>query len=307
MKRIAIIIPCFNEEENIASVHHALVREAEKVKNFSFEFLFIDNGSSDRSRIEIMRIHRKDPRVKALFLSRNFGPEASIQAGFDHAKGDAAILFACDLQEPDELIPIFIRKWQEGYDTVLGAYTKLIDPIWMRFFRKMFYRMMSRISEINIPTNCSGFGLYSRQILESMKELPEKNRFARGIQAWVGFKTAYVPFERKARIHGKSSTSFMSYFRLAERSVFGFSYLPLDILIYFGFILVLLSFLFIFGYIWFSLIYGNPIKGAITILVAIVFFGGINLLAISIIGKYIQVIMDETKSRPTYIIEKKLN
>jgi dolichol-phosphate mannosyltransferase len=208
------------------------------------------------------------------------------------------------MQEPPSLIPLFIAKWEEGYDTALGTYTKLIDPLWMRFFRKAFYQMMKMISDIYIPTNCSGVGLYSRKVLDSMKKLPEKNRFARGIQAWVGFQTAYIPFERKERVYGKSSASFSSYFRLAERSVFGFSYLPLDILIYFGFMLVLLSFLFIIGYIWFSLVFGNPIKGAITILVAIIFFGGINLLAISIIGKYIQVIMDETKSRPNYIIDE---
>jgi hypothetical protein len=208
------------------------------------------------------------------------------------------------MQEPAKIIPLFIKKWQEGYDTVLGVYTKLVDPRWMRFFRRLFYRMMKNISDINIPTNSSGYGLYSRKVLESMRLLPEKYRFARGIQAWVGFRTAYIPYERIRREHGKSSASFASYFLLAQRSVFGFSYLPLDLLIYFGLVLVFLSFVFIVCYLLYSLVFGNPIKGAITILVAIVFFGGVNVLALSIIGKYVQVIVEETKNRPTYIVEK---
>jgi len=304
MKKISIIIPCFNEEKNIAYAYREIESVIRKIRGYTFEYLFVDNGSTDTTRKEIIRVQKKDKRIRALFFSRNFGPEASIQAGFDHARGEAAILCSCDLQEPAELIPRYIKKWEEGYDTVIGVYTKLIDPVWMRFFRKAFYRMMKNISDINIPTNSSGYGLYSRRVLESMKQLPEKNRFARGIQSWVGFRTAYIHYERKRRKYGKSSASVMSYVRLAERSVFGFSYLPLDILIYFGLVLVFFSFLFIIGYIIFSLVFGNPIKGAITILVAIVFFGGINLLAVSVIGKYIQVIMDETKARPTYIIEK---
>jgi len=162
---------------------------------------------------------------------------------------------------------------------------------------------MKSISNIEIPSNSIGFGLYSRKVVDAMKSLPEIYRFNRGIRAWVGFSTAYLNYERRPRLHGKSSYSLIEYFRHAERSVFGFSYLPLDFLIYFGLILVILSFAFIICYILYSLLFGNPIKGAVTILVAIVFFGGINLLALSIIGKYSQVIVEETKARPPYIVD----
>jgi len=206
------------------------------------------------------------------------------------------------MQEPAAVIPGFIRKWEEGFDNVVGVYAKSEDSWFMKILRKSFYDVMKLIANVDIPINSSGFGLYSRRVVEAMRSLPEKYRFQRGIRAWVGFTTSYITYQRQARQFGQSSYSVMSYFRHAERSLFGFSYLPLDLLIYVGLLLVFCSFIFIIAYIVFFFLFGNPIKGAVTILVAIVFFGGINLLALSIIGKYIQVIVEETKARPTYIV-----
>lgn len=302
-KCISIVIPCYNEEENVTEAYAAIDKATRMTRRYHFEYVFVDNGSVDATRQQIVKLVKKDARVRGIILSRNFGPESSTQAGFDYAGGDAVIWYPCDLQEPAELIPTFIRKWEEGFNSVMGIYTKLQDTRLMAFLRTSFYRIMKIISDIDIPTNSIGYGLYSRKVVDAMKKLPETYRFNRGIRAWVGFSTAYVNYERRKRLHGKSSYSLMAYFRHAERSVFGFSYLPLDLLIYFGLMLVILSFAFIIGYILFSLLFGNPIKGAITILVAIVFFGGVNLLALSIIGKYIQVIVEETKARPTYIVD----
>jgi len=302
-KLISIFIPCYNEESNVLRAYRALKNIEKGVKKYTFEYIYIDNGSTDKTKNEIHSLALSDKKVKGIYLTRNFGPESSSKAGLDYTKGDAVILFPCDLQEPAELIPTFVNKWEEGNDSVLGIYTKLEDPFPMVFLRRLFYRIMKNISDIDIPINNSGFGLYSRKVVTAMLSLPEKFRFERGIRAWVGFKTAYVSYERRKRQGGRSSYSFFGYIHHAERSIFGFSYLPLDMLIYFGLLLVFISFLFIVGYILFFLLFGNPIKGAVTILVAIVFFGGINLLAISIIGKYIQVIMEETKGRPSYIVE----
>lgn len=304
---ISVVIPCYNEEDNVLEAYQALNKITNAIRRYQFKYIFVDNGSSDNTRREIRNLFRKDARVKGIFLSRNFGPEASTQAGFDYAKGDAVIWYPCDMQEPAELIPKFITKWEEGFDSVMGIYTKIQDTHLMAFLRKSFYRIMKTISNIDIPTNSIGYGLYSRKVVNAMQLLRETYRFSRGIRAWVGFSTAYVHYERRKRMHGKSSYSLLDYFRHAERSVFGFSYLPLDLLIYFGLILVILSFIFIIGYILFSLLFGNPIQGAITILVAIVFFGGVNLLALSVIGKYIQVIVEETKARPTYIVDTVLS
>jgi glycosyltransferase involved in cell wall biosynthesis len=303
-KLISIAISCYNEELNVTGAYTALNKVARAIRRYNFEYIFVDNGSLDATRQEIQKLVKKDAKVRGIFLSRNFGVEASTQAGFDYAEGDAVIWYPCDLQEPAELIPKFIKKWEEGFDSVMGVYTKMQDTWLMTFLRKSFYRIMKSISNIDIPTNSIGCGLYSRKVVDAMKRLPETYRFSRGIRAWVGFSTSYVNYERRQRLHGKSSYTLIEYIRHAERSVFGFSYLPLDLLIYFGLILVILSFIFIIGYVLFSLLFGNPIKGAITILVAIVFFGGINLLALSVIGKYIQVIVEETKARPTYIVDK---
>lgn len=300
---VSIGIPCFNEEDNVMEAYNELKKVTRPISAYDFEYIFVDNRSVDGTRTKIQQLVRSDSSVKGVYLSRNFGPEASSQACFDFAKGDAVIWFPCDLQEPAELIPKFIKKWEEGYDSVVGIYTKLEDPWTMAFLRKMFYQTMKCIANIEIPINSSGYGLYTRKVVDAMASLSETYRFERGIRSWVGFTTAYCQYARRKRERGKSSYSIFGYIHHAERSVFGFSYLPLDLLIYAGFFLVLLSFLFIIGYICFFLFFGNPIKGAVTILVSIVFFGGINLLALSVIGKYIQVIVEETKHRPTYIVD----
>jgi len=302
-KLISVVIPCYNEEDNVVGVYAALEQMRQSVHGYRFEYMFVDNGSVDSTRDEIRKIVNKTTRVKGIFLSRNFGPEASTQAGFDYARGDALIWYAGDMQEPAELIPTFINKWEHGFDSVMGIYTKTKDTWMMTFLRRSFYRIMKTISNIDIPVNSIGYGLYSRKVVDAMKRLPETYRFSRGIRAWVGFSTAYVPYERKRRMHGKSSYSLMEYFRHAERSVFGFSYLPLDVLIYVGLLFVVLSFACITSYMVFSVLFGNPINTAILILISIIFFGGVNLLALSIIGKYIQVIVEETKARPTYIVD----
>jgi len=300
---ISIVIPCYNEETNISAVYAALEKVTGKIRRYDFEYVYVDNGSLDATRDEIRKLVKKDSRIRGIFLSRNFGPESSNQAGFDYAKGDALIWYACDMQEPADVLPEFLRKWEEGFDKVVGVYTKSEDPWFMKILRTSFYNVMKVIANVDIPVNNSGFGLYSRKVVDAMKSLPEKYRFQRGIRSWVGFSTAMVTYHRHERKFGRSSYSLLSYFQHAERSVFGFSYLPLDMLIYSGLLLVICSFVFIVGYTSFFFLFGNPIKGAVTILVAIVFFGGINLLALSIIGKYIQVIVEETKARPTYIVE----
>ena len=303
-KIISFVIPCFNEEENVGYVYSALKEISTKLKNYEVEFVYVDNGSSDNTRNEIKKLTRKDKRVSGVFLSRNFGPESSVHAGLDHIHGDAAIVYESDLQDPPEVILQFVKKWEEGYDVVLGVRTKIEDNFAMTFFRTWFYKILKLVSDIEIPVNSGSYSLMTRRVVDNMQSLPEKFRMMRGLRAWVGFKTAYITYHRRRRQRGKSSYNFFRYVKHAERSFFGFSYLPLDIMIYSGFLLVFFSFLFIVGYLLFFLLFGNPIKGAVTILVAIVFFGGIQLMAMSILGKYIQVIMEETKSRPVYIVDQ---
>jgi dolichol-phosphate mannosyltransferase len=300
---ISIAIPCFNEEENVVQAYKTLTAVTDKIRRYAFEFIYVDNGSSDKTRIKITSC-KKDRRVRGIYLSRNFGNEASIKASLDHTTGDAVILYFCDMQEPASMIPVFINKWENGFDNVVAVYTKTEDSLIVSKFRQLYYQIFQKLSYIDIPVQSHGFGLMGRNVLNAINTIPDRFRFFRGLRAWVGFRTTYVLYKRLARLHGKSTYGFWNYIQYAQNSFFGFSYLPLDFLIYIGFFLTTLSFLFIIGYLMYFFLYGNPIKGAVTIIVAIVFFGGVNMLALSIIGKYIQVIVEETKNRPTYIVEE---
>lgn len=306
-KLISICIPCFDEEKNVELAYKTIKNIVDKDIKNDYEYIFVDNGSDDKTRLMIEKVIKMDNRVKGIYLSRNFGPEASGQAALDNSKGDAIILLPCDLQDPPELIPKFIKQWTEGYDMVLGQYSDTQDSKSMTFMRKSFYDLFKRISNIDVPINVTGFGLLSRKVVNALKDLPEKYRFGRGLMMWVGFKKTYISYKRRERKNGKSSYSFFDYIKHSERGVFGFSYLPLDLLVYFGFIITFLSFLFIVGYLFTVFVFGNPINASIPIMLAIVFFGGLNLFGLSIIGKYIQVIVEETKNRPVYIVDKTVN
>lgn len=303
-KTISIGIPCFNEELNVAEAYRQLTKVTIKNKKYNYEFIFVDNGSTDKTRNEIRKIVTEDRRVIGVFLSRNFGPESSLQALLDVSHGDAFIGIPCDLQDPPDLIPEFIKRWEDGYSVVVGVYTKIEDIFFMRIARRSFYRLFKAISNIDVPVNAGGVGLMDKKVVRVLNSLPEKYRFFRGLRSWVGFRTAYITYERRKRERGKSSYSVFNYIRHAERSFFGFSYVPLDFIIYIGLFLVLVSFVFIVVYLLFAIFYSNSIRGSVAILVSIVFFGGVQLLAMSILGKYVQVIVEETKNRPVYIIDE---
>ena len=306
-KLISIGIPCYNEELNVIPTYQALKKVASQIKKYDFEFIFVDNGSPDRTREKIEAVAKKDKRVIGVFLSRNFGPEATPQAAVDYAVGDAFILFEGDLQDPPELINKFIEKWEQGYQIIVGMRTKSVDNLLMTLARKTFYKVFKKISNIDIPVNAGSYGLIDKKVIKALKELPEKYRFYRGLRSWVGFKTTFLNYRRRERERGKSSYNFIDYIKHAERGFFGFSYLVLDFMVYSGFLLVFFSFIFIVWYLFVVFIFGNPINASIPIMLAIVFFGGVQLLAISIIGKYIQVIMEETKGRPVYIVDEIIN
>ncbi len=303
-KLISICVLCYNEEENVLPAYRELTRMAKPLTNYSFEFVYVDNCSTDKTRERIRGLINKDKRVVGVFLSRNFGPEASGEAGMDHATGDAVVIYQCDMQDPANLIPIFIKKWEAGYDTVVGTYTKTEDIFPMGYVRKLFYRFFKAMSNIEVPVNAGAFCLMDRKILSALGKFPEKFRFFRGLRAWVGFKTAYIPYVRQRRMRGKSSYNLARYLKHAERSFFGFSYLPLDFIIYTGLVMVGISFIFLIGYLISIFLLGNTASELVTLLTVIVFFGGIQLLALSMVGKYVQVIVEETKSRPMYIVEE---
>lgn len=303
-KLISIGIICFNEESNVPIAYRELLKVADKEKGYDFEFIFIDNRSTDNTREEIRKVTKSDKRAIGVFLSRNFGPEASSQASLDHASGDAFILYEGDMQDPPEVILDFIREWEKGSNVVVGIRNKIDDTFFMTFIRRSYYRIFRAVSDIDIPVDAGSFALLDKKVMNAIKKMPERYRFYRGLRAWVGFKTSYIIYQRIRRQHGKSSYNFLGYIHHAERSFFGFSYLPLDIMVYTGFLVVCISFL--SGTIYFlsRMILGQSINEFVIIIFIVILFGGIQLLALSIIGKYIQVIVEETKARPTYIVDE---
>lgn len=303
-KLISIGVICFNEEPNIAPAYQELTEVIKTKKNYNFELIFIDNGSTDNTREEIRKLAKKDRRIAGVFLSRNFGVEASVQASLDYAQGDAYVCFEGDLQDPANVILSFIKEWERGFDVVVGIRTKIADNFLMTRIRKLYYRIFRSISNIDVPVDAGSFALIDNKVMNAIKKLPEKHRFNRGLRAWVGFKTAYVNYHRLPRQRGKSSYNLLGYIHLAEKSFFGFSYLPLDIIVYTGLLIVSLSFLFVIIYLLSFILFGLKIEVSKLIIFSIVLFGGIQLLALSIIGKYIQVIVEETKARPVYIVEE---
>lgn len=305
-KIISIGVLCFNEEENVYPAYNELVKTTKKNKKYNYEFLFVDNGSTDNTREKIREIARKDKGVVGIFLSRNFGPESSGQALLDYSSGDAFVMYEGDIQDPPDLILDFIKEWEKGFDAVVGVREKTEDFFLMAITRKLYYKIFKAISNIEVPVNAGSFGLMDRKVVDAIKKLPEKYRFFRGLRAWVGFKTAYVTYERRRRVRGKSSYNLVRYLHLAERSFFGFSYLPLDIIVYLGLLIVSIAFIWLIGYLFSFFLFGETIKESTLILFSVILFGGIQLFALSIIGKYIQVIVEETKSRPVYIVEEVL-
>ncbi len=303
-KVVSVGIVCFNEELNVAPCYYELKKVTNQNKRYNYQFIFVDNGSTDNTKAEIKKIARKDKSIVGVFLSRNFGPEASAQASLDYAVCDAFICYECDMEDPPHLILDLIKKWEGGFKVVIGIRRKKDDNFFMSKIRKLYYRIFKLISNIEVPVDAGHFGLLDKQVLIAIRTLPEKYRFYRGLRAWVGFNTSYIKYERQRRLRGKSSYNFFSYIHLAERSFFGFSYLPLDVIVYMGLFLVLLSFSSIIGYLFLFFIFGQTIKESSLIILSIVMFGGIQLLALSVIGKYIQVIVEETKARPNYIVEE---
>ncbi|OGG26718.1 hypothetical protein A2960_00920 [Candidatus Gottesmanbacteria bacterium RIFCSPLOWO2_01_FULL_39_12b] len=306
-KIVSVVIPTYNEEENIEYAYGEIKKIFRLLPKYDYEIVFVDNYSTDYSRKIIKEIAKKDGKVTALFMSRNFTSEYSSQAAMKQAIGDAITVVDCDLQDPPEVIPRFIAEWEKGYQVIIGVRNKINDTFLMSKVRRLFYVFFKKLANIDMPLNAGSFCLLDRKVMDVINSLPERNRFFRGLRAWVGFRVSKVYYERKARHLGESKNKFSDYINDSERGLLGFSFIPLDVMTSLGLLLVCASFVFIVGYLFMVFVYGNPVNASIPILIAIVFFGGVQTLAISIVGKYIQIIFEEVKGRPTYIIDEVIN
>lgn len=301
---ISIIIPIFNEEETIAELYKRIENVLKSLK-FDFEIIFINDGSKDSSLKLLENLRQKDNRIKILSFSRNFGHQIAISAGIDYANGGAAIIMDGDLQDPPELIPKMLEKHQESYEIVYAKRKTRQDAFFKKFTASMFYRLINMLSDTKIPQEVGDFRLMDRKALNGLKQLKEKSRFIRGLTSWIGFKHTVIEFERDKRFAGQTNYPLNKMIKLAIDSITGFSYKPLKIATYVGFSTAMIGFLGgVYAVILKILEPTSTVLGWTTIIIAIFFMGGIQLMILGIIGEYIGRIYTETQNRPLYIIDK---
>lgn len=306
---VSIIVPCYNEEENILEMFKKVSQVFRTVKGYTFELIYIDNDSTDNSMSVFKKLAKKDKRVKIIHMSRNFGsPQPSFLAGLSYATGDAAVLLHGDIQDPPEMITQFISYWEQGYDVVYGVRKKRegYGMMW-NFYYKFFYWLLAKLAYIPIPLNAGEFSLITKRVIRELLVIEEYDYNLRCLRAFVGFKQIGIPYVRDARVAGKSTESFLSGVWWAKTIILNFSFKPLTIISTLGLIITLCSFLFLLINIILVFVLRHSAPGIPTVIVLISFLGGIQLLSLSIIAEYIAKIFLEVKRRPKYIIDETIN
>lgn len=302
--KISLVVPVFNEEEAIPYFYKA-VRECEELKQYEIEIVFINDGSKDATESIINALADSDPLVKPLSFTRNFGKEPALFAGLDNATGEALIPIDVDLQDPIEVIPRLIEKWQAGADMVLAKRSdRSTDGRLKRKTAEWFYKLHNKISNPKIEENVGDFRLMSREVVENIKLMPERNLFMKGVLSWVGGHTDVVEYARAERVAGNTKFNGWKLWNLALEGITSFSTFPLRVWTYIGMFVASLSFLYGAWMIMDTIVFGNPVRGYPSLLVSILFLGGVQLIGIGVLGEYIGRIYIETKSRPKYLLRK---
>lgn len=302
---ISIVVPFYNESSGVNYFYEAISAVINPISSFDFEVICIDDGSRDDTLQKLIYIATQDKRFRVLEFSRNFGKEAALTAGIDASLGHAVIPIDSDLQDPPELIPVLIEEWKKGAEVVLAKRTdRNTDFFLKRKSAEWFYRLHNRLSDLEIPENVGDFRLMDRNVINALKNLPERQRFMKGLFAWVGFKTTTVNYSRNKRIAGNTKFSGWKLWNFALEGITSFSTAPLKLMTYTGITLTLLTFLYAITIITRTLIFGVDVPGYASLLVAILFLGGLQLIGIGILGEYIGRIYMESKQRPTYVVRK---
>lgn len=271
----------------------------------SFNIIYVNDGSSDSTAELLTELQLKDKRIAILSLTRNFGKEISLQAGLDYAKGDATIVMDADLQDPPALIPEFIQYWEKGFDVVYGKrISRKGESIFKKSTAFLFYRLIKSISKIDIPTDAGDFRLLSARAVLALNQLREKHRYMKGLFAWIGFPQKALPFERKQRMGGKTKWNFLKLMNLAFEGITSFSLAPLKLATILGFITALAAFVYAFFVFYKTIRFGDPVQGYPSLMIIILFLGGVQLISLGILGEYLGRTFDETKKRPLYLVQE---
>jgi len=306
-KSISLIVPIYNEESNIRSLHGALTNISTKLKTLEIntEIIYINDGSKDDSIRILKEISDSQANCITIDFTRNFGKEAALTAGIDICTGDAAIPIDADLQDPPELILQMATLWLEGYDVVNAVRTKRDGETFLKkSTAHLFYRLFNSLSKIKIPPDTGDFRLISRQVIESLKMMPERNRFMKGLFAWTSFNTINLEFNRHERSSGQSGFNYKKLIDFAIDGITSFSTSPLRLSTYVGLVIAFTSFIYAAHMIVDTILFGNPVKGYPSLMVIILFLGGIQLIALGIIGEYLARVYEEVKQRPIYLIRQ---
>lgn len=302
---VSIVIPFYNEEGAVFGFHEALTKALKSLSQFEFEFICVNDGSSDNTLSELLECVAKDPRYLVLELSRNFGKEAAMSAGIDKAQGDCIIPIDADLQDPPELISKMLLEWQKGAEVVLAKrIDRSTDSYAKRTSALMFYRLHNALSNLKIPENVGDFRLMDRMVVDALKQLPERQRFMKGLFAWLGFKTVTIDYIREPRATGNSKFSGWKLWNFAIEGITSFSLVPLKVWTYIGAFGSIFAFCYATFIILRTFIFGVDIPGYASLLVVMLFFGSLQLMSLGVIGEYIGRIYFESKQRPLYLIRK---
>lgn len=306
MKKVSILIPCYNEEASLPALYDALHGLMEANKQYDWEVLLVNDGSRDRTIDVIKELRAKDSRFCYINLSRNFGKENAMLAGFDHVTGDCMVIMDADLQHPPHVVPEMLKKWEEGYEDVYGKRISRGKESWLRKrLSLLFYSMLQKSARYDILPNVGDFRLLDRKCIDQLKQLRETERYTKGMYAWIGFKKTSVDFETQDRVAGESHMSYRALLSLAMEGVTSFTVAPLKLSAYFGFLISIVAFIYLFFVLFKAIFYGDPVAGYPTLVILVLFFGGLQLLSLGIIGEYLGKIYNETKNRPVYVIGEK--
>jgi len=303
---VSVIVPAFNEEEVIRSFHKRLIDTINTLAD-TFEIIYVNDGSTDSTAAILKEFCTGDKRVGLIDLSRNFGKEIAMTSGIDNAHGDAVIVIDADLQDPPELISELIAKWDEGFDIVNAQRESRAGETWFKkYTAHAFYRLIKRTTHVNIPEDTGDFRLLDRKAVDALAGLRERNRFMKGLFAWIGYNSTNVLYQRDKRFAGTSKWNYWRLWNLAIEGFTSFTTAPLKMSTYIGMLTAALSLVYGTFIIARTLMFGNPIAGYPSLIVVILFIGGVQLISIGIIGEYLSRIFDETKKRPLYLIKDQI-
>lgn len=305
---LSVVVPVYNEEAMLPEFHRRLAAGLSTLAaDFAIEILYVNDGSRDASMGRLVELHASDARVAVIDLSRNFGKEIAMSAGLDYARGDAVIVIDADLQDPPELIPEMVRAWQAGSDVVRMCRASRASESWLKkATARGFYRAIGRIGEIDIPPNVGDFRLLSRRAVAALARFPERSRFMKGLFAWIGFPSVEIAYDRDGRFAGESKWNYWRLWNLALEGITSFSVGPLKVASYVGFVTASAAFSYGAFIIGKTLLYGDLVRGYPTLIVIVLFLGGLQLMALGIIGEYLARMFIEVKARPLYLVQQSL-